>query len=150
MAQEARLGDELVICLVVDRADLRLRLEAAVIDASLPGRLDVLEDAGALTRYLSGEGEFALFAGEAPPGLILLDLQPPELLPLITTLRADRRARAVPVIVITPGPVEGGWVKELYAAGVSSVVIRPPSFDGLVDLMSLLGRYWLQLVTLSA
>jgi len=63
---------------------------------------------------------------------------------------ADRRARAVPVIVITPGPVEGGWVKELYAAGVSSVVIRPPSFDGLVDLMSLLGRYWLQLVTLSA
>lgn len=150
MAHESRLGDELVICLVVDRADLRLRLEAAVIDASLPGRLDVLEDAGALTRYLGGEGEFGLFAGDAPPGLILLDLQPAELLPLITALRADRRARAVPVVVITPGPFEQAWLKDLYAAGVSSVVTRPLSFDGLVDLMGLLGRYWLQLVTLSA
>lgn len=150
MAQGDRLGDELVICLVVDRADLRLRLEAAFIDAGLPGRLDVLEDASALIRYLGGEGEFALFAGDAPPGLILLDLNPPELAPLVRALRADRRARAAPVIVITPGPFEDAWLKELYAAGVSSVVTRPPSFDGLVDLMSLLGRYWLQLVTLSA
>jgi CheY-like chemotaxis protein len=143
-------GEELVICLVVDRADLRLRLEAAAIDAGLPGRIDVLENAGALTRYLGGEGEFALFAGDAPPGLIVLDLQTPEVLPLITTLRQSRRAQAVPVIVITPGPFEAPWLKELYAAGASSVVARPPSFDGLVDLMGLLGRYWLQLVTLSA
>jgi len=37
-----------------------------------------------------------------------------------------------------------------YDLGVSSFIVKPVTFDGLVDVMRALGRYWFEIVELPA
>ena len=81
-----------------------------------------------------------------PLRLVLLDLK----LPLVdghevlARLKQDPRTRKIPVVVLTSSHEERD-IERCYAAGANSYVVKPLDFDGFMQTLSELGRYWLNL-----
>jgi DNA-binding response OmpR family regulator len=52
-----------------------------------------------------------------------------------------------PIVVMTTAKAEED-IYRTYDLGVSSYVAKPVSFDGLVEVMKAIGRYWFDIVEL--
>ena len=66
----------------------------------------------------------------------------------ITTLMAEEAPhyRRLTMEACQAGRFQGEL--RCYTAGASSCVTKPPRFDDLVDMIALLGKYWLEVVEL--
>ena len=62
-------------------------------------------------------------------------------------IKADPSLRRIPVVVMTTSKAEED-IYRTYDLGVSSYVTKPVTFEGLVEVMKALGRYWLEIVEL--
>ena len=78
------------------------------------------------------------------PRVILLDLRLPKVdgLEVLRALKADPRARLIPVVVLTSSK-EDRDVVESYQLGVNSFVSKPVTFEEFARVVSQLGLYWL-------
>lgn len=85
-------------------------------------------------------------AGEAGLRLILVDLKLPRVtgLEVLRRVRADERTRAIPVVILTSSS-EPSDIKEAYALGVNSYLVKPVDYEAFMDVVGRMGRYWLQL-----
>ena len=54
----------------------------------------------------------------------------------------DKRTSHIPIVVVTSSKQEPD-MKEAYALGVNSYVVKPVDFDQFINAMSSLGFYWL-------
>ena len=83
------------------------------------------------------------------PALVLLDLNLPGRNghDVLDTIKADPRLRRIPVIVLTTSQAEEDILKT-YGLGVSSFISKPVTFDGLVEVVQTIGKYWIQIVAL--
>ncbi|MFL9812768.1 response regulator [Stutzerimonas sp. VN223-3] len=83
------------------------------------------------------------------PGLILLDLNMPlkDGREALMEIKSDERLRTIPVVVLTTSSASDDIV-DSYRIGGNSFVTKPPSFKGLIDVVKVLNRYWLQTVEL--
>ena len=64
-------------------------------------------------------------------------------------IKSDEALKVVPVVVLTTSKAEED-VLRLYELGVNSFVKKPVTFDGLLETIQVLGRYWLEIVELPA
>ena len=82
--------------------------------------------------------------GALRPALLLLDINLPKIggLEVLRRLRADRRTRALPVVILTTSQERRDIVNG-YLLGANSYVCKPISFTRFVALVSTLGTYWL-------
>lgn len=82
----------------------------------------------------------------APPAVVLLDLKLPKLdgLEVLRALRADRRTRSQPVVILTSSREEQDLIAS-YDLGVNSYVRKPVDFAGFTEAVRQLGAYWLAL-----
>jgi CheY-like chemotaxis protein len=138
----------ITILMADDDADDRLMAQEAFEEARLANELRFVEDGEALLDYLRRRGKYA--AGEAPePGLILLDLNMPKKdgRQALQEIKADPALRHIPIVVLTTSKAEED-VLRTYDLGVNSFITKPVTFEGLVDLIKTLTRYWFQIVTL--
>ena len=80
------------------------------------------------------------------PRVVLLDLKLPRVggLEVLARLRKEERTRTLPVVVLTSSREEPD-VKEAYALGVNSYVVKPVEFEKFVDAVGKVGQYWLLL-----
>ncbi len=80
------------------------------------------------------------------PKLVLLDLKLPKVdgMEVLRRLKADRRTRAVPVVVLTTSREERDLV-ESYDLGVNSYLVKPVDFEQFIETARTLGLYWLLL-----
>ena len=62
-------------------------------------------------------------------------------------IKAVPALRQIPVIVLTTSKAEQD-IYRTYDLGVNSFITKPVSFDGLVEVMRALGRYWFEIVEL--
>jgi DNA-binding response OmpR family regulator len=78
--------------------------------------------------------------------LILLDLKLPKVdgLEVLAQLKADERARSIPVIMLTSSTEESDIVRS-YELGVNSYIVKPVDFDRFTEAVRQLGLYWLLL-----
>ncbi len=78
------------------------------------------------------------------PKVILLDLKLKTVsgLEVLRLLKADPRARTIPVVVFTGSEQEIELV-ESYNLGVNSYVIKPTDADEFVKIAGDIGHYWL-------
>jgi CheY-like chemotaxis protein len=83
------------------------------------------------------------------PGLILLDLNMPKKdgREALQEIKADPNLRRIPVVILTTSEAEED-VYRSYDLGANSFITKPVTFESLVELMRVMGRYWIELVEL--
>ncbi len=138
----------ITILLADDDEDDRLMTRDALRDARLHNDLRFVVDGVDLLDYLHRRGPYA--NGDAPrPGLILLDLNMPRMdgREALEELKRDPKLRSIPVVVLTTSKAEEDIVRS-YDLGVNSFITKPVTFLGLVDVMRVFTRYWLEIVDL--
>jgi CheY-like chemotaxis protein len=137
----------ITILLADDDPDDRLLVREAFEENHLLNVLDTVEDGEELMDYLYRRGKFAESATR--PNMILLDLNMPRKsgLEALKEIKADADLCTIPVIVLTTSKAEEDIIRS-YQLGVNSFIVKPVTFDSLVELVKTLGRYWLQIVEL--
>ena len=83
------------------------------------------------------------------PTLILLDLNMPRKdgREALRELKSDEQLRRIPVVVLTTSNAEDD-IRRTYDLGVNSFIIKPTSFQDLVDILKALSDYWFDTVKL--
>ena len=134
-----------------DDAEDRLLARDALRESRLNAEVRFVEDGEELLDYLHRRGRYAPPAPAPVPGLVLLDLNMPRKdgREALAEIKNDPRLRKIPVVVLTTSKRDED-VQRSYSAGANSFVVKPVTFQGLVDLMMTLKRYWLETVELPA
>ena len=99
--------------------------------------------------YLHREGAYAPPAEAPRPGLILLDLNMPRKdgRTVLKELKGDPNLRQIPVVVLTTSKADEDIYKS-YDLGVNSYIVKPVTFEALVDILQTLEKYWFEIVEL--
>ena len=128
-----------VILLVEDNPDDEALTLRALKKSNICNEVVVVRDGEQALRYLLDEGREL-------PALVLLDLKLPKAdgLEVLRRLRADRRAKALSVIILISSKQEGDVISD-YDLGPNSYVRKPVDFDQLSEAVRQLGLYWLLL-----
>lgn len=139
------------ILLADDDPDDRGFCQDALTESHLSNPLIMVEDGEQLLDYLHRRGKFAPPAEAPRPGLILLDLNMPRKdgREALREIKADASLRSIPIVVLTTSKAEED-IFRTYDLGVNSFISKPVTFEGLVQVMKALGRYWFQIVELPA
>jgi CheY-like chemotaxis protein len=140
-------GHAITILLADDDEDDRLMTRDALRDARLHNDLRMVIDGVELLAYLRREGEYADPDASPRPGLILLDLNMPRMdgREALAEIKRDPDLRKIPVVVLTTSKAEED-VLRTYDLGVNSFITKPVTFLGLVEVMKVFSRYWLEIV----
>ena len=83
------------------------------------------------------------------PGLILLDLNMPRKsgLEALREIKDDQKLRRLPVVILTTSKAEEDIIRS-YDLGVNSFIVKPVTFEALVELIKEIDKYWFQIVEL--
>jgi CheY-like chemotaxis protein len=132
------------ILLVEDSPNDILLIERAVRQASLAATLSVVRDGDAAVEYLSGAGPYADRQQHPLPILVLLDLKLPRRsgLEVLEWQRQQPGLRRLPVAVLTSSN-QLSDVNRAYDLGANSYLVKPVAPNAMLDLVKLLGLYWL-------
>lgn len=132
-----------------DDEDDRLLTQDALAESRVLNELHFVEDGVELLEYLERKGKFEDKAVSPRPGLILLDLNMPRMdgREALEAIKGNPNLKGIPVVILTTSKQEEGMVKG-YNLGAASYITKPVTFDGLVDLMKTLGKYWVEFVEL--
>jgi two-component system, response regulator len=133
------------VLLVEDNAsDAELALHA-LKKSKLVSSVVHLQDGEAALDFLFCRAAFSDRRFEAPPCLVLMDLNLPKRdgLQVLQELKSDLRTKAIPVILLTSSKEERDMVAG-YHLGVNSYIQKPVSFSEFQDVVRQLGLYWLQ------
>lgn len=111
---------------------------------NLANHLITLEDGAEALDFIFCRGKHAGRDFRRPPKVVLLDLKLPKVsgLEVLRTLKQDERTRSIPVVIVTSSK-EDPDIKEAYALGANSYVVKPVDFESFADAVSTLGLYWL-------
>lgn len=134
-----------------DDADDRMLLRDALKQSKLANPLHFVEDGEELMSYLRHEDRYADPATAPRPGVILLDLNMPRKdgREALAEIKADPTLRTIPVVVLTTSAAELDILRS-YDVGANSYIVKPVSFEDLVQVLRGLGRYWFEIVELPA
>lgn len=139
----------ITILMADDDADDRLLARDALDESRVANDLRFVEDGEELMDYLLRRGEYADPARSPRPGLILLDLNMPRKdgREALAEIKAHADLRRIPVVVLTTSRQDED-VARSYDLGANSFISKPVTFQGLVETMRALGRYWVEIVAL--
>jgi CheY-like chemotaxis protein len=139
----------IIILLADDDEEDRMLACDALAESRLSNDISCVTDGEDLMDYLYRRGKYAPPAAAPRPGLILLDLNMPKKdgREALREIKADPDLRQIPVVVMTTSKAEAD-IFHSYDSGASSFVTKPVTFDGLVDVMKGLGRYWFEIIDL--
>lgn len=144
-----RRGNPVVILMAEDDPDDRLLTREALEEAHLTNDLHFVTDGEQLVDYLYQRGEYAEEGSAPRPGLILLDLNMPRKdgREALEEIKANPDLRKIPVVVLTTSKAEEDILLS-YDLGVSGYITKPVRFEGLIEVMRTLGKYWFEIVEL--
>ena len=142
-------GELVRILLAEDDDDDFFLTAAALKENRLRNQVVRVKDGEELMDYLRHHGEFSNADHAPEPSLILLDLNMPRKdgREALRDIKSDPKLRHIPVVVLTTSRAEEDVVRS-YQLGVNSFITKPVTFQGLVDAMKALGRYWFEVVEL--
>ena len=141
----------ITILLADDDPDDRLLTRHAMEENRLANDLRCVEDGEELMEYLQRQGRYSDPDSSPRPGLILLDLNMPKKdgREALREIKASPYLRQIPVVVLTTSKAEED-IYRTYDLGVNSFITKPVTFEGLVQVMKTVSRYWFEIVELPA
>jgi CheY-like chemotaxis protein len=139
----------IVILMADDDDDDFLLTQKALKQSKLLNTLHRVQDGEELLEYLRREGEYSDKDNCPRPGVILLDLNMPRKdgREALKEIKSDEKLRDIPIVVFTTSKAEEDIYKS-YQLGVNSFITKPVTFDGLIQVMQTLGKYWFEIVEL--
>jgi DNA-binding NarL/FixJ family response regulator len=98
---------------------------------------------------LKRRGRYEDPAASPRPGLILLDLNMPKKdgREALAEIKADPALSQIRVVIMTTSKAEED-IYRTYNLGAASYITKPVTFEGLVDVIRTVGKYWLEIVEL--
>ncbi|WP_215395854.1 response regulator [Rheinheimera oceanensis] len=139
----------ITILMADDDEDDRLLTQDALRESRVLNSLYCVEDGVELLEYLRKEGKYANGVPCPRPSLILLDLNMPRMdgREALHNIKNDDNLRGIPIVILTTSKQEEDMVRG-YNLGAASYITKPVNFEGLVELMRTLGKYWVEFVEL--
>lgn len=139
----------ITILMADDDADDRQLTKEALEEGRLINDVRFVEHGEELMEYLRREGRYAAPAEAPRPGLILLDLNMPRKdgRAVLEEIKKDPEFRTIPVVVLTTSKADEDVYKS-YDLGVNSYIVKPVTFEALVDILQTLEKYWFEIVEL--
>lgn len=139
----------ITILMADDDADDRQLTSEALEDARLINDIRFVENGEELLEYLRRQGKYAPPAEAPRPGIILLDLNMPRKdgRTVLKEIKQDPDLRTIPVVVLTTSKSDED-VYRSYDLGVNSYIVKPVTFEALVDTLQTLEKYWFEIVEL--
>lgn len=141
-------SEGIIILMADDDVDDRMLAADAMQESRLGNALRFVEDGQELMDYLTRSGQYA--TADAPrPGLILLDLNMPRKdgRQALREIKNNPALRRIPVVILTTSKAEEDVLRS-YDLGANSFIQKPVTFDGLVEIVRTLDRYWFSIVEL--
>lgn len=144
-----RTARPITILMADDDADDRQMTREAFEASHLANDLRFVEDGVELMDYLCRRNHFADPVTSPRPGLILLDLNMPKKdgRQALSEIKNDPNLRNIRVVVMTTSKAEEDILRT-YDLGATSYVTKPVTFNSLVDVVTTMGKYWLEIVEL--
>lgn len=132
------------ILLVEDEENDVLLLQRAFARSGLLNPLQVVRHGDDAVAYLEGSGEFADREKFPLPVFILLDLKLPRRsgLEVLQWVKEHAGLKRVPIVVLTSSKNDAD-VNRAYELGANSYIVKPVSFETLLELVKSLELYWL-------
>ncbi|MDA8164832.1 MAG: response regulator [Desulfobacteraceae bacterium] len=126
-------------------ADARITMEA-IKEAGIAGEITLLRHGDEAEAFLHRRGQYA--AAERPD-LILLDLNLPGKggREILAAIKQDPSLGSIPVIVLSTSQAEQD-VRDSYAVHANCYLVKPLSYQRLLDLVLKIGDFWLGTVKL--
>jgi CheY-like chemotaxis protein len=142
---------ELPITMLVadDDPDDCMLIADALEEAGLIHNLYFVGDGEELMDYLYRQGKYAELTNSPRPDLILLDLNMPKKdgREALREIKTDPDLRRVPVVVLTTSQADED-IQRTYDLGANSFIVKPVTFESLVEVMTVLVKYWYEVVEL--
>jgi CheY-like chemotaxis protein len=132
-----------------DDDDDRLLARDALSESKVEGNIRFVENGEELMDYLCRRGKYQDLATAPRPGLILLDLNMPRKdgREALREIKNDPDLKRIPVIVLTTSKADTD-IGAIYELGANSFISKPFQFEALVNVMKVIGQYWLRTVEL--
>ena len=139
----------ITILMADDDADDRRLTQEAFEEGRLINDVRFVEHVEELMDYLRRQGKYAAPVEAPRPGLILLDLNMPRKdgRTVLKEIKSDPILRQIPVVVLTTSKADED-VYRSYDLGVNSYIVKPVTFEALVDILQTLEKYWFEIVEL--
>lgn len=139
----------IIILYADDDPEDRMLAKDAFEESRLANDLHFVEDGEELMDYLLNKGKYTDEKKYPTPGLVLLDLNMPKKdgREAIKEIKKVPKLRPMPIVVLTTTRAEEDILKT-YDLGINSFITKPVTFEGLVDIMKALGKYWFEIVEL--
>jgi two-component system, response regulator len=133
-----------MILLVEDNRDDEALTLRALKKNNIKNEVVVAHDGVEALDYLFGTGSHAGRDLTEMPHVILLDLKLPRVdgLEVLRRLRADKRTRLLPVVILTSSNEDQDRING-YGLGANSYVRKPVDFAQFIEAVRQLGLYWL-------
>jgi CheY-like chemotaxis protein len=139
----------IVILMADDDEDDILLTQKALRQGKLLNELYCVRDGEELMDYLLHQGAY-MEAAQAPrPGIVLLDLNMPKKdgREALREIKANPDLKDIPIVVFTTSKAEEDIYRS-YKLGVNSFITKPVTFERLIEVMQMIGKYWFEIVTL--
>jgi CheY-like chemotaxis protein len=65
----------------------------------------------------------------------------------LAEIKSDPLLKSIPIVILTTSKREEDIVRS-YLAGANSFIVKPVTFEGLIEVMRSVGNYWLDIVDL--
>jgi two-component system response regulator len=132
------------ILLVEDNPDDEALTLRALKKNNIKNEVVIAHDGAEALDYLFGTGKYAGRNTDVLPQVVLLDLKLPKVegLEVLRRVRADKRTKLLPVVILTSSNEEQDRI-DGYGLGANSYVRKPVDFNQFIDAARHLGLYWL-------
>lgn len=144
-------SQSITILTAEDDPDDRVLVEQAFQESGQDNNLFFVQDGIELCQYLRKQGIYTNPASAPRPDLILLDLNMPRMdgREALAEIKADTDLRRIPVVVLTISNTQEDILRT-YDLGGAGFIVKPETFEGMVEVVKVLNQYWFEVVELAS
>jgi len=139
----------LKILIADDDEEDRFLIMSALNKNDIKNKIQTVEDGEALLEYLCNTGKYTDSKKYSLPDLIFLDLNMPKKngIEALAEIRSNERLKHIPIIVLSTSQAEQDILNS-YKFGVNSFITKPVTFEDLIEITTVIEKYWFQTVKL--